>query len=66
MEFLNAFNGGITMEVFDMTGNRIRQEVIESDNGWIVLDISDAAPGMYIVKTTLANGTTESKQIIKQ
>ncbi len=66
IEFLNAVTGGVTLEVFDITGNVISNEIIASENGMIVLDITNAASGMYFVKMTQTNGTTEVKQIIKQ
>ena len=66
IEFLNAVSGGVTLEVFDITGNVVSNEIIASENGMIVLDITNAASGMYFVKMTQTNGTTEVKQIIKQ
>lgn len=66
VEFLNAFNGGVRLEVFDITGNRIRYEEISSDNGLVIVDITDAAPGMYLIKTTTTEGQITTKQVIKQ
>ncbi|MFZ1635267.1 MAG: T9SS type A sorting domain-containing protein, partial [Chitinophagales bacterium] len=66
IEFLNAISGGVQLDVFDITGKIISSENIESENGMIVLDITNAAPGLYFVKTTQADGTTAVKQIVKQ
>ncbi len=66
VEFLNAFDGGVQLEVFDLLGNRLRFEEISSENGMVIVDITDAAPGMYIIKTTSADGSVISSQVIKQ
>ena len=66
IEFLNAMSGGVTMEVFDITGNLISGEQIDSENGMIVLDITTASNGLYFVKFTMRDGSSVVNQIIKQ
>lgn len=66
LEFLNAFEGGITLEVYDLTGKNIRREVVNSDNGMIVLDITDSPSGMYIVKATTADGAVYTERIVRK
>lgn len=65
VEFLNAFTGGIIMEIFDLTGNKIRSEKIEGENGLIIVDISNVSDGIYFIKITETNGATTFKEVVK-
>ncbi len=66
LQYTNAFNGGIRMEIFDITGKNIRSEQIEGYNGTVIIDINMVPDGLYYVKTTLADGQTVVKEIVKQ
>ena len=65
LEYTNAINGGINIDVFDILGNKIIVNSIEQELGVINLDITNAAPGLYFIKVTLTSGETLIKEIIK-
>jgi hypothetical protein len=65
LEYINAVNGGINIDVFDITGNKIVANTITQEEGVINLDITNVAPGLYFIKATLSNGETVIKEIIK-
>ena len=65
LEYINALNGGLNIEVFDITGNKIIDNSIAEDQGVINLDITNVAPGLYFIKATLSSGQTVIKEIIK-
>ncbi len=66
LEFLNAFEGGLTLQVYDLTGKVVRSEIIESENGLIILDMIEQPAGMYIVKATTADGQIFTERIIRK
>ena len=49
LEYTNAINGGINIDVFDILGNKIIVNSIEQELGVINLDITNAAPGLYLM-----------------
>ncbi len=65
LEYINAIDGGINIEVFDITGKNILIENIQEEQGVISLNITNVAPGLYFIKATLSNGETIIKQVIK-
>lgn len=66
IEYLNATEEGVIFEVYDITGNVIRKSLIEGNNGFIMLDITNVSNGLYFVKISLVDGTSTVKQIVKQ
>ncbi|MFI5172672.1 MAG: GEVED domain-containing protein [Chitinophagales bacterium] len=66
LEYYNAYNGGIMMEIFDITGNKIRTEKIDGDNGLIIVDITSMATGIYFVRTTTADGVSFIEEVVKK
>lgn len=66
LEFLNAFEGGITLQVYDLTGKIVRSEIIESENGLVILDMIEQPAGMYIVKATTTDGQVFTERIIRK
>ena len=65
LQYSNAYNGGIMMEIFDIMGNKVRTEQIDGDNGMVIIDMSMESEGIYYVKATLSNGTSQVKEIVK-
>jgi len=65
ISYASTAESGCIMQVYDLLGNKLRDEATDTGNGLIILDISDQPSGMYIVKVTGADGAQSTHQVIK-
>ncbi|MCX6223774.1 MAG: T9SS type A sorting domain-containing protein, partial [Bacteroidia bacterium] len=60
-------NSGITLSLIDLSGKMILQEIRSCPAGeqTFVLDLQNAAPGFYLLKTQTRNGSAVSKLAVR-
>ncbi len=66
IEFENAFSDYVTISIFDPNGKQVLEQDYVIANSKIVVAPMNITSGIYFVKISFENGTSESFKIIKQ
>lgn len=55
INFANTVSGSVSLEIYDMLGHRVSNEMFEGQGTQIKLDVSNLAPGTYMTKVLTAD-----------
>jgi len=66
VEFQNAFSNNVKISLYDLNGKQVLEQDYVITNSKIAIAPMNITNGIYYVKISFENGTTESFKIIKQ